>query len=457
MRHLSVNWRVAALLLAAVASPVMGAHTYYVATTGNDTSGNGSQAAPYASISKVLGLSSSLFSAGDTIFVGGGTYNLSSTLTISSSKVGTAAAPYSLLAMPGQTPVLDFAAQTGSARGVVLDGSYWRVQGLTIQNAHDNGILITGSNNTIDRLTLHHNQDSGLQLSGSGSRTPANNLILNTDSYANYDPATNGENADGFAAKFRELGPGNVFRGDRAWGNSDDGWDFWAAANGVTVEKSWSFRNGFNNFGDTSFDGDGNGFKLGHDSGNHVLQNVAAWGNRLNGIDVNGNATVDTSVSTPYVAINHNGVTIKNVTAYKNGFNADGSSTGSSNYNFDESFAHLLQNNISLAGAKADVFNNGVVTNHNSWNSGFSASAGDFLLLDDALLTGPRQADGSLPNTTFLHLSPTSALVNAGANVGLPYNGSAPDLGAFEVPEPSTFALGAPILWWMLGRRRREG
>ena len=60
------------------------------------------------------------------------------------------------------------------------------------------------------------------------------NLILNVDSFANYDPAKHGENADGFAAKFRDLGPGNVFRGCRSFGNSDDGWDFWAAANGVT-------------------------------------------------------------------------------------------------------------------------------------------------------------------------------------------------------------------------------
>ena len=45
---------------------------------------------------------------------------------------------------------------------------------------------------------------------------------------------------------------------------------------------------------------------------------------------------------------------------------------------------------------------------------------------------GPRLADGSLPDLDFLKLSPDSDLIDAGVNVGLPYNGSAPDLGAFE-------------------------
>src|SRR4051794_6987980 len=352
------------------------AATYYVAPGGSDSSTTGSQAAPYATIPKAI----TKAVAGDTILVRGGTYNIASTISIS--KAGTAANPYRLQAFPGETPVLDFSAQAAGARGIQIDSNYRYLKGLTIQNAKDNGINITGSNNTLEALSVHHNQDSGVQLSGNSTRKPANNLILNTDSFLNYDPAAHGENADGFAAKFRDLGAGNVFRGDRAWGNSDDGWDFWAAANGVTVENSWSFKNGFNNFGDTAWAGDGNGLKLGHDSGKHVLKNLLIWGNRLNGIDVNGNATVDTSVVTPYVAIEH-GVTIQNVTAYDNG-----NSSGSKNYNFDESFAHVLRNNISLLGG-ITIFS-GVVNDHDSWNAGLTAANGDFLSLDDAIAMGAR-------------------------------------------------------------------
>jgi hypothetical protein len=417
------------------------AATYFVATNGSDSSTTGSQAAPYATITKAI----SKAVAGDTIVVRGGTYNLASQIAIN--KAGTAALPYTIQAFAGETPILDFAGEAAGTRGIQLDSNFWRIKGLTIQNAKDNGINITGSNNIIEQLSVHHNQDSGVQLSGTSTRKPSNNLILNTDSFANYDPANHGENADGFAAKFRDLGSGNVFRGDRAWGNSDDGWDFWAAANGVTVENCWAFKNGFNNFGDSAFAGDGNGFKLGHDSGPHVLKNVVMWGNRLNGIDVNGNATVDTSVSSPYVAIAH-GVQILNTTAYNNG-----NSSGSKNYNFDESFAHIVRNNISLTGGV--TMNSGVVNDHDSWNPGLTATSADFLSLDDTIAIGARNADGSLPISNFLRLAAGSQLINAGVDVGLAYNGAAPDLGAFEAPEPSLALVGTAMIVVCSSRRRK--
>jgi hypothetical protein len=44
----------------------------------------------------------------------------------------------------------------------------------------------------------------------------------------------------------------------------------------------------------------------------------------------------------------------------------------------------------------------------------------------------PRKANGSLPDVQFGHLAPGSGLIDKGVNVGLPYNGAAPDLGPFE-------------------------
>jgi len=43
-----------------------------------------------------------------------------------------------------------------------------------------------------------------------------------------------------------------------------------------------------------------------------------------------------------------------------------------------------------------------------------------------------RQADGSLPVLPNFSLAATSGLIDKGTNVGLPYHGRAPDLGAFE-------------------------
>jgi len=54
--------------------------------------------------------------------------------------------------------------------------------------------------------------------------------------------------------------------------------------------------------------------------------------------------------------------------------------------------------------------------------------------MNDSCTRGPWQADGSLPNCSFLHLVAGSDLINKGTNVGIPYTGSAPDLGAFERP-----------------------
>jgi hypothetical protein len=55
------------------------AATYYVAPTGGSDSNAGSLAAPFGTISHAV----SVAGAGDTIYLRGGTYNLSSTVTIS--------------------------------------------------------------------------------------------------------------------------------------------------------------------------------------------------------------------------------------------------------------------------------------------------------------------------------------------------------------------------------------
>ncbi len=411
------------------------AATYYIAPSGgSDTSGSGTIGQPFATFAYALGQ----MQPGDMLYVRGGTYNLASAISISSSKNGTAVSPYSIMAYNSESPVLDFSTET-SGYGIGLNGSYWNIKGLTVQNAKNNGVHIMGSNNVINQLRLTGNQDSGLQISGSGSAYPSNNLILNTDSFANYDPANHGQNADGFAAKARNLGQGNVFSGDRSWGNSDDGFDFWKGGCGVTVTNCWSFKNGFNNFGDTAWAGNGDGLKLGHDSGTHLIQNVLAWGNRLDGVDVNGNAT---AIELPSEPITH-GVTVENVTAWNNGAGGNGY-----NFCFDESFPHVVRNNLELAGGKgaANIYS-GVVNDHNSWN-GLTASASDFMSLDDTIATGPRQADGSLPTSSFLKLARGSKMIDAGVDVGLPYNGSAPDFGAYETtPYILTWSSAANGLW----------
>src|SRR5262249_42771738 len=158
----------------------------------------------------------------------------------------------------------------------------------------------------------------------------------------NYDNAAFGENADGFAVKFRGLGAGNVLRGNRSWNNSDDGYDFWQAEHGVTVQNCWSFHNGISSMfvGAATYNGDRNGIKLGHDSGTHTLSNMLIWGNPAHGVDVNGNAT-QLEPDPPLIP---HGVTIYNNTSFNN---------GGKNFNFDEDPTtaspptnHVLRNNL---------------------------------------------------------------------------------------------------------------
>ena len=218
---------VTVLVCTAVTAMVAGAQ-FYIGPSGSDRAA-GTELDPWGTFDFAIGE----LNAGDKLFVGGGIYDLNKRILIQQG--GTNGNPINIWAVAGQTPILDFDGMTdswgkSSGRGIQIDdGADWlHIKGLTIQNARDNGIWSGANNGVFEQTVTRWNGDSGLQLSGFA----ANNLILNADSYENYDPSGNGENADGFAIKFSDLGPGNVVRGARAWGNSDDGWDMWQSVQG---------------------------------------------------------------------------------------------------------------------------------------------------------------------------------------------------------------------------------
>lgn len=107
---------------------------------------------------------------------------------------------------------------------------------------------------------------------------------------------------------------------------------------------------------------------------------------------------------------------------------------------------HTVRTSVALANRAAgfhanhhpladDYFNNTGYGNHPDFNmlgvdaSGAAVGRG---CVSTSGWNAPRQADGALPVPPHLRLAANSALIDKGVDVGLPYRGSAPDLGAFE-------------------------
>ncbi|WDZ83838.1 cellulose-binding protein [Micromonospora cathayae] len=275
-------------------TPPPSGNVLYAAPGGSD-SASGTETNPTTLTSAITRIG-----AGGTIYLRGGTYRYSQTVTIGQGNNGTSSARKKLFAYPGETPVLNFSAQSEDPanRGLVLGGSYWHVHGLVVERAGDNGILLAGNNNIVERVITRHNRDSGLQLSrlvadAPRDQWPSNNLVLSTVSHDNVD--SDGEDADGFAPKLT-VGPGNVFRYTVAHNNIDDGYDLYTKSDtgpigAVTIESSLAYGNGTLSNGGQAGAGDRNGYKLGgEDIGvNHIVRGNIAYDNGKHGFTYNRN------------------------------------------------------------------------------------------------------------------------------------------------------------------------
>jgi hypothetical protein len=380
--------------------------TYYISPTGDDINNPGTIDLPFQTITRAI----QIIVAGDTIFIRGGTHTYSATINIS--KSGTITNRCYLLAYPGERPLLDFSSQGLGLRGIKLSANYWYIRGLDIKGAGDNGMNISKSNNIIEFCSFYENRDSGLQLGGGAS----NNQIINCDSYFNADPGQG--NADGFSPKL-DVGTGNYFFGCRSWQNSDDGYDgYLRPSNNITTtyENCWAFMNGYLKNGNIS-GGNGNGFKMGGSDSktlmhNAILINCIAFDNLVKGFDENNN---------------RGSMTLYNCTGFRNNRNF---SLPGPIYT-DSGKVITIANCLSYVGINSNSIMSTATQYTNSWQ-GFTVTSTDFINLDTTGVRGPRKVDGSLPDLTFLHLATGSSLIDAGTNVGLPYNGIAPDLGAFE-------------------------
>lgn len=392
---------------------------YYVAPDGDDAAA-GTRAAPFATIKKAAELAQ----PGQLVYVRGGTYL--ATTKISLTRAGSAETPIRIRAYPGERPVLDVSATAGTSQDAVsISGSFYHLRGLEIVGAAHNSVKISGNDNLIENCVSRAARNTGFHITGgsAGTTYPARNVYLNCDSIRSYD-APIGGNADGFSAKWN-LGPGNVFRGCRAIENSDDGWDLWMGDGGVLIEDCIAVRSGINVWGSATFNGNGQGFKLGGNNvgAPHRLVRSLAWGNKAYGIDQNNNPTgltVDQNVcwdnASGAINLNHVGVAL----------------VGN----------HTVRNNVAIAGtgkANVSIGGSAPVAQNNAWQLLTGANAATLADFSDsdtaAALAAPRRDDGALPEDWFMLPPIGGRLADRGVViVGDPLIGPAPDLGARETP-----------------------
>ena len=396
---------------------------FYVAPTGSDSAA-GTLAAPFATLAKA----NSAAAAGDTIWVRGGTYFITTQLVLS--KSGTSDSKRTKIwAYPGEIPVLDASKYVTSNRGadvpvVRVSGDWMHLRGLEIANAkvgasgdHSYSLLRAdnSSNNIYELLNLHHGFGPGLFIdTGTGG-----NLILNCDSHDNYDQNASqgdGQNGDGFGVHYQTTGPSTVISGCRAWMNSDDGYDFISQEVSVTIEGSFAIQNG------RGSGGNGNGFKIGSSATGvrHIVQNDVAWNNRSAGFYANHSSGGNTWL---------NNTSYNNATQYN--MLASPPNDSSATITLTGTLAHIMRNNVGFPNKNSNM--GGVDSKFNTWDLNIAQASTDFESTTDTGCTGPRDADGSIPAAcTFLKLKAGSPLIDKGTDVGLPFVGSAPDLGAYE-------------------------
>jgi hypothetical protein len=424
LRHVP---KVLALGVVLVQAPAQAAE-YYVAPTGGSDSGACSMAAPCATI----GGAQAKAAAGDTVWIRGGNYSgpWSGLVGVAFSKSGQQNNRINYFAYQNEIPVFNFMSinPTNPVTGLEIRASWIHIRGLEVRGVRQIpaggsdswGVRFVGTganNNIVERLNVHHNEAPGIFITQG-----ADNLILNCDSHHNYDEPEMGGSGDGFGCH-STSGGNNILSGCRAWYNSDDGYDFINARGGVCiVEKSWAFLNGFIPDTTTAI-GNGAGFKAGgfgsppsnypNPVPRHIVRQCIAFGNRSQG----------------FYANHHNGgIDFFNNLAFRN----------PANYNMtaDSGFPsnHTLRNNIAMASGTAITALTGGTDTFNSWSvmPAVTVNAMDFLSVMESEAQAPRQADGSLPNLNFGRLAAGSDLIDKGTDVGLPFSGSAPDLGPFE-------------------------
>ena len=383
-------------------TPVADADAIFVSPDGDDAA-TGTKDAPFRTFMRAQEAAQ----PGDTVYIRGGVYN---EFTISQTdnphenvyhfvndiyKSGITYAAY-----PGdERPLFDFSSVPTDQRVAafyigeeITDVTFagFDVTGVKVGAQKQSEVFRIGGGANFENMAAYDNEGPGFYYTAQGT-----GYVINSDSYNNVGPTnTSAGNGDGFGAHGNNV----WFIGNRAWANSDDGYDNISSTGRVAYINSWSF----DHHGNADGVGDKNGFKVG------------GYAYRVEGLPdplplhlVVNDLAVDNGANNFYA--NHQ----PGQSAYWLGNTADKPGYGS-NFNMLErvsptspdnipGYREVLHGNIAYTGVATSE--NAVPAEqqaNNSWTLGITPAADDFVSTDQSQLTAPRDAAGRLPEVDYL-------------------------------------------------------
>jgi hypothetical protein len=383
------------LLINLIGNPQLG-NIYYVATTGSD-SNDGSFEYPWRTVSNAWRRSG----GGDTILMRQGTYTESFTLSSGSQGRGVAGQMWTLKSYPGEQAKFTNAT-------LIINANYVRIQGLVLEGVSQDCNIDVGDSGVPDHVEILDNIFTGRQSVRVLSFTGTNGLIQ-----GNTVNITSGSSSHAFYIKH---GNGNTIRGNTITGmnkygiqiyDEDKYSQYTASIRNILVENNTILASQTKS-GIVISGGDGTRPPIEVDGiviRNNLILNHAenailvAYEGRIRNISIYNNVLYGNDIGVEISAGDVDGVAIKNNIFLSNRY---------------------AQTNISSR-------INNLTISHNLYHQPASVGSGasdDSPVYGDPLFVNPAGMD--------FHLQAGSPAIDTGVDVGLPYNGAAPDLGAFE-------------------------
>ena len=358
---------------------------------------------------KTLYQMSKVVKPGDTVYLRGGVYK-----GFGQSYFGYDRKPFSvdgkknaritIMSYPGEEAIIDGSKRhyknfksISSPALFEIRADYYTVQNITLRHGAGRGLYFKGDHNIARNILTYDHHSDGIYIVGD------HNLAEDFVSHSNYSKQNGGDSADGIKIAFGER---NVVRNCNLYNNSDDGIDIWGTSN-TLIEYCVAHHNG------RGYSGNGQGFKLG---GNHTKNNKAVarynigYNNRTNNFDSNGSGGVTMVHNTSWGAGRH-------------GFVANKPSS--------KHAPNVVKNNISYQDKKAKGMTRKDISRYNSW---------------DLKINDPKFVSLNPKSKDFLKLRSNSQAIDAGTKLDLPFQGSAPDLGALEGKQSIASLLGNIVI-----------